>query len=434
MRKRQRISLEFNVRKPKLQINHSISKNVNRIKDDINVVNNPYLAHTLETSSSSQSNSISPPPPPSPPPLPPPPPIITDTSSSLNYLLNYEDSSSESETENNIVENESEKENNKDKENEIKIPVNENKKNLDLMNSFETFLSEINELESNSNTNSEIPTNTENTSINNNKNEPTLTIVKNGTIFKNENNTIKNNTAENSYHESSIMIINKLAYLASDKSIIYTTTSPQDYQYHQIEFSTRYKDWSVGALNFDYFKNYHNEINNLLIQIEDYFSPPGWIIKWDSNNLLYYYENKKSKIISHEYPKVTEIEQPNQIYKSDDNDEENMELESDNETTYTKISKSESLKNKNKEEKPRKHKTKKATTIKDKNMLKLMQKWKEVEDSLNSDDSNDEDEKISKWAEEQRNKVDSNENPNFEPISSNWREKILKRNELENNS
>jgi len=33
-----------------------------------------------------------------------------------------------------------------------------------------------------------------------------------------------------------------------------------------------------------------------------------------------------------------------------------------------------------------------------------MQKWKKVEDSLNGNDSSDEDEKIDKWAEEQRNK------------------------------
>jgi len=32
MRKRQRISIDFNVRKPKLQINHSISRNVNKKK------------------------------------------------------------------------------------------------------------------------------------------------------------------------------------------------------------------------------------------------------------------------------------------------------------------------------------------------------------------------------------------------------------------
>ena len=32
MRKRQRISIDFNVRKPKLQINHSVSRNVNKNK------------------------------------------------------------------------------------------------------------------------------------------------------------------------------------------------------------------------------------------------------------------------------------------------------------------------------------------------------------------------------------------------------------------
>ncbi|OUM69887.1 hypothetical protein PIROE2DRAFT_2078 [Piromyces sp. E2] len=271
MRKRQRISFDFNVRKPKLQINHSISKNVNKKNDDIKeIVNNPYLAHTLESTSS--SSSLSPPPPPSPPPLPPPPPVINDNSSSLNYLLNYEDSSSESEsednTQSNITEKEKEKEMEMEKENKKEISINDNNNNTDLMNSFETFLSEINELESKSNTTiSQISTNAANSSISNN--EPSLSKEKDNTLPKNENILTKENTTkELSYHDSSVIIINKLAYLASDKSIIYTTTPTQDYLYHQIEFSTRYKDWSVGALNSEYFINYHNEINNLLTQIE----------------------------------------------------------------------------------------------------------------------------------------------------------------------
>lgn len=106
-----------------------------------------------------------------------------------------------------------------------------------------------------------------------------------------------------------------------------------------------------------------------------------------------------------------------------------MDLESDNGiVSYTDTNVKEKLK---KEEKSSTTKHKKITTIKDKNMLKLMQKWKKVEDSLNNSD-NEREEKLERWAEEQKNKVDSNENPNFQPISGNWREKILKRKELQN--
>ncbi|ORX75355.1 hypothetical protein BCR32DRAFT_249605 [Anaeromyces robustus] len=121
MRKRQRISIDLNARKPKLQINHSISKNAHKNKDENKEIkNNPYLAHTLNSSTTSE---INPPPPPSPPPLPPPPPIINDTSSSLNYLLNYEDSSSELESEDNSISSKTEKEKEKEKD------INENEGN-----------------------------------------------------------------------------------------------------------------------------------------------------------------------------------------------------------------------------------------------------------------------------------------------------------------
>jgi len=132
MRKRPRISIDFNPRKPKLQINRSISKYANKKKvdSDKEVINNPYLAHIDSSSqvNSSASNTPSPPPPPSPPPLPPPPPIINDTSSSLNYLLNYEDSSSESESENNSVKNENEIKTIEKKEENVKQNVKEKEK------------------------------------------------------------------------------------------------------------------------------------------------------------------------------------------------------------------------------------------------------------------------------------------------------------------
>eukprot|EP00833_Pecoramyces_ruminatium_P017670 jgi/Orpsp1_1/1191702/evm.model.d7180000087935.1 len=120
MRKRQRISIDLNIRKPKLKINHPVSKHVNDKKDEAvkEVINNPYLAHTLD-SSSTQSSISPPPPPPSPPPLPPPPPIINDTSSSLNYLLNYEDSSSDSELEGSTSDILTEKEKEESKEKEL---------------------------------------------------------------------------------------------------------------------------------------------------------------------------------------------------------------------------------------------------------------------------------------------------------------------------
>jgi len=142
-----------------------------------------------------------------------------------------------------------------------------NTDNTDLLNSFETFLSEINELESKSNTTSQTSTNAINSTISN-SNGPNLTDNIDNQLTKKEDILTKENNAEPSYNDSSIIIINKLAYLASDKSIVYTTTPAQDYLYHQIEFSTRYKDWSAGALNSDYFIKYHNEINNLLTQIE----------------------------------------------------------------------------------------------------------------------------------------------------------------------
>jgi len=404
MRKRQRISIDLNPRKPKLQINHSISKNIHKSKDENKeVINNPYLAHTLNSSTSSD---INPPPPPSPPPLPPPPPIINDTSNSLTCLLNYNDSSSESESDdnshNNITENEKNISEEKEKE----------KENTDLMNSFETFLSEINELEKKNTNDSQIKTDTTNSvsSVQNNiVEEPSLIKERKKSIScDNENSSqvssyLKDNTSFSLYHNSSAIIINKLAYLSSDKSIIYSTTPVQDYLYHHIEFSTRYKDWSVGALNSEYFINYHNEINNLLTQIEEYFSPSGWKIRWDGQNSLYYYENLKSKSISWEYPTVIEAQSELIINKNNENnnDDENMELESDNEViSYTETSVKEKSK---KEEKLHTTKHKKITTIKDKNMLKLMEKWKKVEDSLNNSD-NEKEEKIERWAEEQKNK------------------------------
>ena len=140
------------------------------------------------------------------------------------------------------------------------------------MNSFENFLSEINELENNSNSISHNSTSECETPINNGS--PNLSKEPNSIVNKETksqtNNQVPNsdNKIEYSYHDSSAIIINKLSYLASDKSIIYTTTPSQDYLYHQIEFTTRYKDWSVGALNPDYFINYHNEMNTLLLQIE----------------------------------------------------------------------------------------------------------------------------------------------------------------------
>jgi len=137
------------------------------------------------------------------------------------------------------------------------------------MNSFENFLSEINELENKNNNISLISKNE--TEITNNNACPSLSKVTNK-ILNNEKAYThlpnSDNNSEYSYHDSSNIIINKLSYLATDKSIIYTTTPTQDFLYHQIEFSTRYNDWSVGALNSDYFINYHNEINNLLLQIE----------------------------------------------------------------------------------------------------------------------------------------------------------------------
>jgi len=415
MRKRQRISIDFNVRKPKLKINHSVSKYTNERKDESNkeVINNPYLAHTLNDSTLQVSSS--PPPPPSPPPLPPPPPIINDTSSSLNYLLNYEDSSSESESEDNSVGVASEKEKESEKSNTEK-KINEKS---ELKNSFEKFLSENNEIENNKDPNLV------------KKKENPVTSQRDIRTSGDSTYSIEKK-AELSYHETSIIIINKLTYLCSDKSIIYTTTPTQDYLYHQIEFSTRFKDWSVGALNNDYFINYHNEINNLLKQIEEYFSPPGWKIQWDLNNSLYYYENKKTKIISWEYPKDIEEESEvfNQKVEKSDDEDDSMDLESDSEViSYTSSGKNIKEKS-NKEDREKSHtpeqKIIKKSTKKDKNLLKLIQKWKEVEDSLNN---SEEDEKIEKWAEEQKNKVDSSENPNFEPINGNWREKILKRRE-----
>jgi len=292
-------------------------------------------------------------------------------------------------------------------------------KKSDLMNSFEDFLSEINELESKTNTTSQVTsTDITNSSISNeieiNKDQNLEKKKENPVISQRNDTPIGDSTysvekkAELSYNESSIIIINKLAYLCSDKSIIYTTTPTQDYLYHQIEFSTRFKDWSVGALNNDYFINYHNEINDLLKQIEEYFSPPGWKIQWDLNNSLYYYENKKTKIVSWEYPKVIEAESEiynQQVEKSDDEDE-SMDLESDGEViSYT--SSGENIREKsNKEDREKSHtpeqKIIKKTTKKDKNLLKLMQKWKKVEDSLNN---SEEDEKIEKWAEEQKNHI-----------------------------
>jgi hypothetical protein len=147
------------------------------------------------------------------------------------------------------------------------------------MNSFENFLSEINEIESKTNiisqvTSTDITKSCITNEIENNKDPNLVKKKENPVTSQRDIRTSGDSTysiekkAELSYHETSIIIINKLTYLCSDKSIIYTTTPTQDYLYHQIEFSTRFKDWSVGALNNDYFINYHNEINNLLKQIE----------------------------------------------------------------------------------------------------------------------------------------------------------------------
>lgn len=145
------------------------------------------------------------------------------------------------------------------------------------MNSFETFLSEINELENKNNNDSQISTNAEKMILNNDiEIKKDLSLIKekdntamiSKTVNVHENSTPKDNISELSYNDSSVIIINKLAYLSSDKSIVYTTTPTHDYLYHQIEFSTRFKDWTLGVLNSDYFFNYHNEIKNLLNQIE----------------------------------------------------------------------------------------------------------------------------------------------------------------------
>ncbi|ORX75356.1 hypothetical protein BCR32DRAFT_94391 [Anaeromyces robustus] len=162
------------------------------------------------------------------------------------------------------------------------------------MNSFETFLSEINELESKGINTPPIATDTTNSISNIQKKDEEPSLIKEkekNVLYKNSDNSsqtsyLNNITSNYSYHNSSVIIINKLAYLSSNKSIIYSTTPTQDYLYHQIEFSTRYKDWSVGALNSEYFINYHNEINNLLTQIEG-----------NENNIYYFnfYAKKKKK-------------------------------------------------------------------------------------------------------------------------------------------
>jgi len=77
----------------------------------------------------------------------------------------------------------------------------------------------------------------------------------------------------------------------------------------------------------------------LLLQIEDYFSPPGWKIQWDANNSLYYYQNKKTKIKSWEYPKTIEA------VENDEGDDENMDLESDSEIiSYKEVKKMKTMK------------------------------------------------------------------------------------------
>jgi len=84
---------------------------------------------------------------------------------------------------------------------------------------------------------------------------------------------------------------------------------------------------------------------------------------------LYYYENKKTKLKSWEYPKTIEAN-PETYIENDEEDDENMDLESDNEIiSYKEIKENENIKEKIIEKEKHRTKHKKVTTIKDKNMV-----------------------------------------------------------------
>lgn len=70
------------------------------------------------------------------------------------------------------------------------------------------------------------------------------------------------------YYISSAIILSKLAYLASSECVLTTSTLPQDYLHQQIEFATRYQDWTAGALNNEYYIYYHDQVKAVLEQIE----------------------------------------------------------------------------------------------------------------------------------------------------------------------
>lgn len=187
-----------------------------------------------------------------------------------------------------------------------------------------------------------------------------------------------------------------------------------------------------------------------------FFSPPGWKVLWSADTSSYYFQNIKSEKISWEYPKPEisieaepVLNKVEKIPEEKDEDEDNMDLESEDEsTTYSNSVEIEEINNNystttnesnsstpvyNSKKTRELSSGKISHSIKDKKMLKLLEKWKKAENSLtvSEDEEEDKDEKIEKWAEEHMNNVDSNENPNFEPITGNWRERVLKKTKKE---
>ncbi|CAG8518203.1 9985_t:CDS:1 [Acaulospora colombiana] len=224
---------------------------------------------------------------------------------------------------------------------------------------------------------------------------------------------------------------------------------------HQIEFATRLYDWQVGALNSYYFeKTILERLETLIRSIEEQISPTGWTCKWNSDSQQHSWMHLKTNQISLTYPSpdlITSLNTlsessastrpplpppppplpplPHQIGVAADNSES-----SDDDGAGSATGSRQGATSVN-DRKRKKEKEVTSSGFKNKKMATLVEKWKAAEDFLANTDW----EEVRKqqngtypkdpevWVKEQIESGEASNNPNFEPIKGDWRQRIRNR-------
>ncbi|CAG8575475.1 9046_t:CDS:1 [Acaulospora morrowiae] len=234
---------------------------------------------------------------------------------------------------------------------------------------------------------------------------------------------------------------------------------------HQIEFATRLYDWQVGALNTQYFeKTILERLEALLVSLEEQISPAGWSCKWNSDGQQHSWIHLKTNQISFTYPSpdlttslgtlpvntalahqtsyppLPPLPPPPPLpqrvgdtdgleVRPDSSDDDGSGSVTGSQTSSWQGSVSVN------EKKRKKDKEVASSGFKNKKMATLVEKWKAAEDFLANTDWEEvrrqqngiHSKDPETWIKEQIESGEASNNPNFEPIKGDWRQRIRNR-------